>query len=140
MSQDALLALATKAGLEIDWVDAAGEPHSVSPETLRDVLGALGLASANARQIIESSARLDEQRHKPPPLVTAWAGETCMAGGQVLTAPDAPGYHPIPIDGGQAMLAVAPPRCFEMADLSADRSHGRMAGVGVPLYALRGGN
>src|SRR5258707_5770858 len=140
MSDDALFAFATKAGLEIDWVDAAGEPHSVSPETLRKVLDALGLASASARQIAESSARLDEQRHKQPALVTAWAGETCMAGGQVLTAPDVPGYHPIPVDGGQAMLAVAPPRCFELAELSVDLSDGRMAGLGVQLYALRGGH
>src|SRR5258707_7914727 len=136
MSDDALFAFATKAGLEIDWIDAAGEPHSVSPETLRKVLDALGLPSANARQIAESSAKLDEQRPQQPPLVTAWAGETFLAGGQVLTAPGSPGYHPVPIDGGQTMVAVAPPRCFEMANLS-DR---RMAGVGVQLYALRGGH
>ena len=136
MSEDALFALATKAGLEIDWVDAAGEPHSVSPETLHSVLDALGFPSASAAQIAESSARLDEQRNKPPPLVTAWAGETFMAGGQVLAAPDSPGYHPMPIDGVQTMAAVAPQRCFEMPGLS-DR---RLAGLGVQLYALRGGH
>src|SRR5882672_12352291 len=136
MSDDALFALATKAGLEIDWVDAAGEPHSVSPDTLRKVLDALGLASGSAAQIAESSAKLDEQRHRQPPLVTAWAGETYMAGGHILTAPESPGYHPIEIDGAQSMVAVAPPRCFEMAGLS-DR---RMAGLGVQLYALRGGH
>lgn len=136
MSDDALCALATKAGLEIDWVDAGGEPHSVSPDTLRKVLDALGLASGSAAQIAESGAKLDEQRHKQPPLVTAWAGETFMAGGQAITAPESPGYHPIPIDGGQTMVAVAPPRCFEIAGLS-DR---RMAGLGVQLHALRGGH
>src|SRR5882672_8221207 len=135
MSDDALFALATKAGLEIDWVDAAGEPHSVTPETLRKVLEALGLPSAGAAQIGESRAKLDEQRHRPP-LVTAWAGETYVAGGQALTAPESPGYHPLTIDGVQSMVAVAPPRCFEMAGLS-DR---RMAGLGVQLYALRGGH
>src|ERR1700704_4059203 len=112
MSDDALFALATKAGLEIDWVDAAGEPHSVSPETLRNVLDALGLPYASARQIAESCARLDEQRHKQPPLVTAWAGETFIAGNQVLTAPESPGYHPLEVDGFQSMVAVAPSRCF----------------------------
>ena len=136
MSDEALFALATKAGLEIDWADAAGEPHSVSPDTLRRVLDALGLVSASPRQILDSSANLDEQRHKQPPLVTAWAGETFMAGNHVLTAPESPGYHPIEIDAAQTMVAVAPPRCFEMADLS-DR---RMAGLGVQLYALRGGH
>src|SRR5882672_11908672 len=115
MSDDALFALATKAGLEIDWVDAAGEPHSVTPETLRKVLEALDLPSASTAQIAESSAKLDEQRHRQPPLVTAWAGEIFMAGGQVLTAPESPGYHPLPVDGVQTMVAVAPPRCFEMA-------------------------
>jgi 4-alpha-glucanotransferase len=100
------------------------------------VLDALGLPSASAAQIAESSARLGEQRQRQPPLVTAWAGETYMAGSHVLTAPDTPGYHPIPIDGVQAMVAVAPPRCFEIANLS-DR---RLAGLGVQLYALRGGH
>jgi 4-alpha-glucanotransferase len=136
MSDDALFALATKAGLEIDWVDAGGEPHSVTPETLRKVLAALDLPSGSAAQIAESSARLDEQRHKPTPLATVWAGETYMAGSHVLTAPEMPGYHPLSIDGAQAMVAVAPPRCFELADLS-DR---RLAGLGVQLYALRGGH
>ena len=136
MSDDALFALATKAGLEIDWVDAAGEPHSVSPETLRKVLVALDLPCAGTREIAESGATLEEHRHKQVPLVTAWAGETFIVGGQVLTAPESPGYHPIPIDGAQTMVAVAPPRCFEMADLSEQR----MAGLGVQLYALRGGH
>ena len=136
MSDDALFALATKAGLEIDWVDAAGEPHSVTPETLRMVLDALGLPSTSVAQIAESSARLDEQRRKQPPLMTAWAGETFMAGGQVLTAPDTPGYHPLTVDGAQTMVAVAPPRCFEIANIS-DK---RLAGLGVQLYALRGGH
>ena len=136
MSDAALFALATKAGLEIDWVDAAGEPHSVSPDTLRMVLDALGLLSTSVAQIAESSARLDEQRHKQPPLVTSWAGETFMAGGQVLTAPDTPGYHPLTVDGAQTMVAVAPPRCFEIANIS-DK---RLAGLGVQLYALRGGH
>jgi 4-alpha-glucanotransferase len=136
MSDDALFALATKAGLEIDWADAAGEPHSVSPDTLRRVLDALGLVSASPRQILDSSAHLDEQRRKQPPLVTAWASEPFMAGNHVLTAQESPGYHAIEIDAAQTMVAVAPPRCFEMADLS-DR---RMAGLGVQLYALRGGH
>src|SRR5439155_10200075 len=59
-----------------------------------------------------------------------------MAGGHLLTAPDSPGYYPIRIDDVETMLAVAPQRCFEIADLT-DR---RLAGLGVQLYALRGGH
>ena len=136
MSDETLNALATKAGLQTDWIDAEGEPRTVSPETLRKVLDALGLRAGSAREIGESTAKLDEQKREPPPLVTAWAGETFMAGGQVLTAPESPGYHPIQIGGVETMLAVAPPRCFEIADLS----ERRLAGLGVQLYALRGGH
>ena len=106
MSDDALFALATKAGLEIDWVDAAGELHSVSPDTLRKVLDALDLPSAGAAQIAESSAKLDEYRRNQVPLVTAWAGEAFMAGGQVrsrrngLAADPHGGDRPhVPLDG-----------------------------------------
>ena len=91
MSDETLSALATKAGLETDWIDAEGEPHTVSPETLRKVLDALVLPAGSAREIGESDAKLEEQKRGPPPLVTAWAGETFMAGGHLLTAPDSPG-------------------------------------------------
>ena len=40
---DTLKVLAQAAGLSVDWTDAAGRPHTVSDDTLRTVLAALGL-------------------------------------------------------------------------------------------------
>jgi hypothetical protein len=54
----------------------------------------------------------------------------------VITAPEQPGYHRIEIAGQERTLAVAPQRCFTLADVS-ERP---LAGVGVQLYSLRGGH
>jgi len=136
MSDDALRALAAKAGFEEHWVDAAGEPRTVSPATLRAALTALGFPCDSTRAIAESEAALEALKHEMPPLVTAWAGETFMAGGQSPMAPDTPGYYRVEIGGAERMLAVAPPRCFEIADLTENN----LAGLGVHLYGLRGGH
>jgi 4-alpha-glucanotransferase len=136
MSDEALNALAGKAGLELQWVDAKGDSHVVPAETLRSVLAALGLPADSAAQIALSDAQLEEQSRLAPPLLTAWTGETISVGGQALTAPDSPGYYPVEINGVAKMLAAAPRHCFGIADVS-DR---RLAGLGVQLYSLRGGH
>ena len=136
MSDAALARLAAKAGLDIDWVDVEGKTHVVSPDTLRAVIRALGLSADTENEMADSEAALDEQKRHVPPLLTAWAGEEIMAGGATLKAPDAPGYYRIEIDGAERTLAVAPPRCFGLADVSGKR----LAGLGVQLYALRGGH
>jgi len=136
MSEDALNALATEAGLEIHWTDVAGKNHTVPPETLRQVLGALGFTAGSAAQIAQSRAALAEQHRTLPPLITAWSGETITVGGYTLTAPEAPGYHHIAIGDEERTLAVAPPRAFGIADPSG----ARLAGVSVQLYGLRGGH
>ena len=136
MSDAALGRLASKAGLDIDWVDVEGKTHKVSPDTLRAVLRALGLPADTEAEMADSEAGLDEQKRHVPPLLTAWAGEEIVAGGASLKAPDAPGYHRIEIGGAEKTLAVAPPRCFGLADVSGKR----LAGLGVQLYSLRGGH
>jgi len=136
MSDEALNALAAKAGLELQWVDAKGESHIVPAETLRSVLSALGLPANSPAQMAESDAQLEEQSGRAGPLLTAWAGETINVGGQALTVPDSAGYYFVEVAGAGKTLAAAPRHCFGVADISGKR----LAGLGVQLYSLRGGH
>jgi 4-alpha-glucanotransferase len=47
MTDDILRVLATRAGISLDWSDQTGAERSVSPETLRAILMALGLPADN---------------------------------------------------------------------------------------------
>jgi 4-alpha-glucanotransferase len=136
MSENALHALAALAGLDSHWTDISGNHHTVSDETLRSILGALGLSAENDTQIDRSRRELEERERALPPLITAWTGETLYIQGHTLTAPDTPGYYQVKIGDAERTLAVAPPRCFGFDDLNGDR----FAGMGVQLYGLRGGH
>ena len=136
MSDAALIDLARKSGLEIQWRDVQGREHTVPLDTLRIVLAAIGVPAGSEAQIAESSAKLDDDARALPPLITAWAGETISSRTGVITAPEQGGYHQIDVDGEERILAVAPQRCFTLADIT-DR---RFAGLGVQLYSLRGGH
>ncbi|HEY4114877.1 MAG TPA: 4-alpha-glucanotransferase [Rhizomicrobium sp.] len=161
MSDDALLKLARAAGLHASWTDANGRPQEVKPDTLRAVLNALGYPAVNAKQIADSQRRIDQESRLLPPLVTARGGEPVhvgvaktakleiqgewrelkllplKTGGMSFRAPDAVGYHGFEIDGERHTLAVAPPRCFGIADVAPSK---KLAGIAVQLYALRGGH
>jgi len=65
--------LADAAGLMVDWEDAQGEARRVSPEVLRQVLGAMGLPCTDEAQCAASLALLAAENAEltPPPLVTA---------------------------------------------------------------------
>jgi 4-alpha-glucanotransferase len=136
LSDDLLDAFAARAGLEVHWTDITGKTHKVAPDVLRAVLSALGYVSGNAQQIAESQARLDAEQRQIPPLLTAWVGDEFSVGSQKFRAPESPGYHKIEVNGAAATVAVAPPRCFGIQDLT----DARMAGLGVQVYSLRGGN
>lgn len=65
-----------------------------------------------------------------------------VAGGVALPAIDRHGYHRLLVADETATLAVAPPRCFGVADALAARCGGppsdpRLWGLGVQLYSLR---
>ncbi|HJV52456.1 MAG TPA: 4-alpha-glucanotransferase [Noviherbaspirillum sp.] len=65
-----------------------------------------------------------------------------VAGGVPLPAIDRAGYHRLLVAGEETVLAVAPPRCFGVADALAARHGGpprdpRLWGLGVQLYSLR---
>jgi 4-alpha-glucanotransferase len=157
MSAD-LAALAHLAGISAEWTDAFNAPHHVSPETLRRVLEALGVACETQSDIAASIAAL-HRPSAPPPLVTADAGADFVlppgahgdveidlpsgtmrpqprveAGHAVLTAPSTPGYHPMRIGGAPTVLAVAPAQARSVRDLT---SKHRAFGSAVQVYSLR---
>ena len=59
-----LQALAAAAGIATSWTDAAGQGHSVAPDTLRALLAVLDLPADSPAQIRESLARATAL---PPP-------------------------------------------------------------------------
>jgi 4-alpha-glucanotransferase len=62
MSDDeAVRDLARRAGISVNWTNAAGEPQVVTPEVLRRILEALGLPSETSRQVTENRDRLRNQ-------------------------------------------------------------------------------
>lgn len=157
MSERALVALAKEAGLNVDWIDAAGQKQSVSQETLRAVLSALGFPADNPAAVHDSRGRLMKEKRAPPKMIVATAGKLVELAARsqrgelthehgaktpiefrqvrdgVVTfrAPRALGYHSLEVGGRQHSLAVAPARAFQL--------HGRTWGLAAQLYALRGG-
>ena len=122
MSQADLHALATAAGLVIDWEDAQGRDQRVSDASLSAILTSMGLACDSAADRRDSLAMLAEKAE--PALITAVAGQALelpggassgrliLEGGKALdvtgrfTAPAAIGYHRLEdrIDAMEARL------------------------------------
>jgi 4-alpha-glucanotransferase len=158
VSDRALKALAREAGLAIEWVDATGRKQTVSPETLRSVLSALGLPAHNSAAIEDSRRRVQIDKRALAKTIVATVGTTVQLatrsrhatltleqgttislpfrrsrdGLMTFTAPQQAGYHRLEIDNHEHVLAVAPSRAFE--------PNARMPwGISVQIYALRGG-
>ena len=162
---DALLGtLCRRAGLATRWQDAFGKQHDVAPDDLRVILAALDLGADTDAQARDRIALLDGEDAVPAALVTGEIGQTLMLpvapgpwrleaedgtissgmasaqdGGTCLTLPQAPGYYRLEIGGREITVAVAPPRCFTMADAFAAAGQARTRGWGLAqqLYALR---
>ncbi|WP_426110694.1 4-alpha-glucanotransferase [Pseudomonas sp. DSP3-2-2] len=163
MSNEQLEALATEAGLSVDWIDANGRPQRVSPQVLCKVLDGLGYPADSHDEIDASLQRLLAANHQPtpPPLLTvdhgsnldlsAWFepgtpfvllledGATIDANltatGQ-LPALAPVGYQQLSIAGQHVTIAVAPETCFSMA-MATDTEVARAWGLTVQLYGLR---
>lgn len=163
---DALIDLARRAGISPQWQDAFGRPQVVPAESLIAILAALGLPAGSAAEIAESRTRLEAEAHgETPPLVTADAGMpvhipvanpagsvryrlTLEGGGLIegaaevesgrlsIPAIERPGYHVLEAGETMLTLAVAPERCFSVADAAGDEN-ARLWGLAVQLYALR---
>jgi 4-alpha-glucanotransferase len=73
VSNPALRRLAEAAGISVEWTDAFNHPRTVSDDTLRAMLAALGLPAGSDDESAESLARLagDEGGWPLPPLLTA---------------------------------------------------------------------
>ena len=163
MSRSALDRLAAAAGIAVRWRDAFGTAQRVAPPTLRAVLAAVGRPAGTQAEVADS---LDALRRPPslPRLVTAETGRSVplplapgrfrlqlesggVQDGMLVAGPDgrtlAPavaeaGYHRLETAAGETVLAVAPPRCFDLAQLAeGPAANPRLWGLSVPLYGLR---
>ncbi|KQW28306.1 MULTISPECIES: 4-alpha-glucanotransferase [Pseudomonas] len=163
MSDAQLEILASRAGLAVDWIDANGRAQKVSPAVLRSVLTGLGHPAGSAQEIDASLLQLQEaqQNHQLPPLITAdvgvsldlsryfEAGTPCeikLEDGATLNLnldADAKlpgmvpvGYQHVSIQDQHFTLAVAPARCYSVAE-AVDDPTPRAWGLSAQLYALR---
>tara|TARA_R110002020_G_scaffold58372_8_gene160082 strand:+ start:4029 stop:6125 length:2097 start_codon:yes stop_codon:yes gene_type:complete len=159
----ALHQLARAAGLQIDWTDALGENQRVSDVALRKVLAALGLPAGSGAEISRSREQLHEaerdnrfvsvdlgERIVLPPgfgvagegMLTLESGETVPvllhqdARGLWILPIDVPGYHQLQQGGREIRIAVAPKRCFSVADAAPGR---KLWGPAVQVPSLRDG-
>ncbi|MFY0730682.1 4-alpha-glucanotransferase [Pseudomonas sp. NFX15] len=163
MSDAQLEILASRAGLAVDWIDANGRPQKVAPSVLRNVLTGLGHPAGSAQEIDASLLQLQavQQTHRLPPLMTVDLGAgldlaryfepqtPCEIhledGSRISLKLDADallpglipvGYQHVSIDGQTFTLAVAPARCYSVAD-AVDNPIPRAWGLSVQLYGLR---
>jgi len=163
MSDAQLEILAGQAGLAVDWIDANGRAQKVSPAVLRSVLTGLGHPAGSAQEIDASLLQLqkDQQNHRLPPLITADVGvnvdlsryfepgtpcEIQLEDGATMNSKldaDASlpgivpvGYQHVSIQGQHFTLAVAPARCYSVAD-AVDDPTPRAWGLSAQLYSLR---
>jgi 4-alpha-glucanotransferase len=161
MKRPVLHRLAAAAGVIRHWTDAQGRPARLDDEVVRTLLQALQWPAANETACRESLRSLQRERHTVPPLITADAGGLFSPGvpgalprhaawrdsdghardlvavdPRHWRAPVAPGYYRLELDDAQATLAVAPPRCFGVADACAE-SAPRCWGLAAQVYSLR---
>ncbi len=151
MSDDAVRALAERAGLVVHWRDYIDRPQEVSSETLRTVLGAMGLDAGSDAAIRDSERRLSDTVLAPD-FVTGAVGEPfrieepgrarlVLEDGSTRDVDpahvviDLPGYHHLFVGTRALTLAVAPHAAPSVRTLSGRE---RLWGVSVQLYALRG--
>ena len=157
---DAVLALAKRADLHVQWQDVHGKDHKIDPEILRATLGALGLKASTEADCRESCAILDKEDMAGKPLVTADSGAPITLPGKpgrfkvmlesgatregradassegVLRLPaiDEPGYHRLEYGDAAITVAVAPPHA-QAVEAVAEGRH--VWGLAVQVYGLR---
>lgn len=156
--------LAHEAGLSIDWEDALGAPQRVSDDALGTILAALGYPADSEAAIRESRDRLAHEAEAGCNFVSATVGmpvplpERCAVpgpvelaledgstrrvtveqgrGGLFLSGIDTAGYHRLRLGSREILLAIAPERCFRVADAAPGK---RIWGPSVQIPALRDG-
>jgi 4-alpha-glucanotransferase len=158
---NALHELARAAGLQVTWRDVYGAKQTVSDDSLRAVLAAIGFPSGSDNQIHHSLATLHAEtaQDMTPPLVTATVGAAILLPGSpgrfrltlesgdtiegvaaahprgiVLPPVQEPGYHRLELGDSASVLAVAPPHAYRLEDVA---QGDKLWGLAVQLYALR---
>ena len=160
--------LCAQAGVATQWSDIFGKTHEIAVEDLRAILSAIGLGTEDGTSAAERIAQLEGEARELPPLITADSGErislpleACdfslalesgeeISGrlepdlilGSSMDAPVAPGYHRLRLPGRSICLAVAPARCFSVADALGQADGNtptapKAWGVALQLYSLR---
>ncbi len=162
MSDSELAQLAKKVGINIDWVDAFGNHHHVTPDCQRALLEELGFPAASPQQITESTARARQSlKQDAAPLITHERGrilrlhgrfaagtsfQLILENGQIndghvdehgaLPAIAECGYHQLHIGSQRLVLAVAPQHCPGVDQLLGQRNS-RIWGITAQVYSLR---
>ena len=141
MSDQDIRTRACRAGLAVEWVDAGGEAHQVTVESLRAILAALGEGSRPAPAMLTTTIGqaipLPAGAASGRAQLIAEDGRTRdlrIEAGSVPPIEEA-GYYKLRHGRGEIDLAVAPPRCLSPRDLVPDR---RPWGLAVQLYGLCG--
>lgn len=166
MSDHALHRLADAAGLLTEWIDYRGVPRSVSADSLRAVLATLELPCTSSAELAASLRQVEAEQAQTqlPAMLVVRCGEPVRTGlsGRLsyridyeqgggddgwaepgddgiacLPAIAAIGYHRLHIAGRETCLAVAPARCFGVADALSKRRAPRVWGIAAQLYSLR---
>ncbi|MFB0872340.1 MULTISPECIES: 4-alpha-glucanotransferase [unclassified Sphingobium] len=120
-----LHALADEAGIARLWTDADRVKQQVSDDSLRAILAALDLPAGSDADIAESRKRMKARNAALPKLLTMDFGAPLAlpeglgdfalldeAGATVAAeALTRPGYYRLRHSDGEAILAIAPPRC-----------------------------
>ena len=144
MSDRSLQALAEASGVLPRWRDVHGVEHDVTPDILRRVLKALGVAADDDAAVGRSLQQAHEAGNRLPPLLTVTQDQPlAVPGAYTIETEDGRkvtgrdeirlsdlGYHRLDCAGQQVTLAVTPPRCHDLPP-------GRPWGIAVQLYGLR---
>ncbi len=159
-----VIELARRAGIVVEWTNAAGQPQIVGVPVLRRLLAALGLPADSRGETAESAAQLDGQEAQlaRAPLVTATVDEPITIRS---IEPSAPSTALLVMESG-ARHDIRPNRCGDQLTLgtipepgyhtlhlrdrvvtlaiapkraftSRDIDNGRLWGVAVQVYGLR---
>ncbi|MGR2739492.1 4-alpha-glucanotransferase [Billgrantia sp. Q4P2] len=163
MTAGRLQKLADAAGLIREWEDSEERPQRLSSATQRELLTRLGYPADSTEAIEASLERLrgPTSPRQWPPLITAERGiatdlPSPLPPGTELTLHleqgdllhdrldkrgrlppvGVAGYHRLRIAEAELTLAVAPARCFTVADACGSTAP-RLWGMAVQLYALR---
>lgn len=160
MSDELLARLATAAGFSVDWLDANGRPQRVAVDAQRALLESLGYAAQSPQQIGASLAQLQQQqqrrqldplltheRNRPLSLAAEFSSNTPfilhledgrrvdgrLDGNACLPAIAEHGYHRLKIGERLLTIAVAPPACLTVEELT-DGQRKHIWGLTAQVY------